>query len=1112
MSVFDPPTMLEILKASAGAIPAQKKFVEDWKAAVKGRLATWLKSRGDDAQLKIQLQWEANIVQYVDFLHKKTTVHANKKHSTGPPPLPLGIPILGPRFIPPGLHTAKKHDPLTVDPSMLYIRPLNIVHPFYYDISTCPQCDSTDVKWDSWTGAGSRDVHGLRCEEKALGFQLRCNPCKVKYGAGGTDVGARNLEGEKLGFSFATTNSIFWDRVEHWKVPRGIPIFLYRSALTRELFDFIVELRPSTTSGRLADNVQQLHLLEYKQRHLEYLTEYKTRLVPGIGPDKCQLKAFSAPHDPSGYNDKSITDDLITSIFLAFSTRTRIEECGKYLRTLTATCINLDQTFKAAAKASVVDDTKARVKLMKGGILSIVNEINLIISWRFCQSGAAAEIVEQLEGLKARFDFLNIDYPISVTVDNCCTVANKIHSVWAAIKVLLDVYHFIMRYAAGILNGAQNPHRKEVLKDVRDAIIKTSATKDGPAKYWLQAEQEMRLAAAFDKWTARGGVWSAAAQNIHGAQMQHVRKGCLHRENQDLPSDGSRIEGSHKGWNSIQRSHASGLEMQTALSHDFVMRRNIRVALNGKASAPTAFVKSTHGSHHVSLVDHTAMTWNNLLAAPGGSAAASNLHPLPRLPDVQSGEKFGLVRSDHTESFGGLFTIKQEPEEEDEDFIKELNSEEREDLVQELGLDATLFTKPLTSPSTPAPALFIDVDSVEISTIIKPHSNPSTDDSGSAAPTMPNISTERVGKRKATLEPDNSSLAISSGSDEPREAKKIHPLFRRLSVPASSEPNVPASVQPAVSSSLTVEQLTAPLPRSNLFPTLTRSQQLFQSLTGTDPRSLKVHKGAEFFLLMDMRVQSQLKSFEMTPKRWVEFTDAYNLRLKALPVVAGHTFVGKNPRALVEKIGEVESQIISRIAKNDFKSLTSGTEGFWKKHCYAVSFIKAEPGESETPTASTDKPKPTRKAQTCTRCKAVKYPGGAGAPENHRRACCSDGFKPTLSDDTPAAWPQPLGVFSDGTEFHPFAFLTNVRELHSKLVVEAVNPRDLSLEQDAFQGLLQDRMVINPMDGAVMWRMFTAFNVPAADNVPENLFVDYNGVRHLYINSLSDTDLVAATE
>jgi hypothetical protein len=38
----------------------------------------------------------------------------------------------------------------------------------------------------------------------------------------------------------------------------GIPYFLYRSALTRELYDFIVELRPSTTSGKLADNIKRV--------------------------------------------------------------------------------------------------------------------------------------------------------------------------------------------------------------------------------------------------------------------------------------------------------------------------------------------------------------------------------------------------------------------------------------------------------------------------------------------------------------------------------------------------------------------------------------------------------------------------------------------------------------------------------------------------------------------------------------------------------------------------------------------------------------------------------------------------------------------------------------
>ncbi|KAJ7692883.1 hypothetical protein B0H17DRAFT_878445, partial [Mycena rosella] len=59
-----------------------------------------------------------------------------------------------------------------------------------------------------------------------------------------------------------------------------------------------------------------------------------------------------------------------------------------------------------------------------------------------------------------------------------------------------------------------------------------------------------------------------------------------------------------------------------------------------------------------------------------------------------------------------------------------------------------------------------------------------------------------------------------------------------------------------------------------------------------------------------------------------------------------------------------------------------------------------------------------RKPQTCTRCKATKYPGPSGAPENHKLKYCSDGFKPTLDDDIPAVWPLPLGIFTTGTDFH----------------------------------------------------------------------------------------------
>lgn len=44
-------------------------------------------------------------------------------------------------------------------------------------------------------------------------------------------------------------------------------------------------------------------------------------------------------------------------------------------------CISLDNTFKAAKKAVVLEKTKERTKLLKGGVLSILNEKNEIIGW-----------------------------------------------------------------------------------------------------------------------------------------------------------------------------------------------------------------------------------------------------------------------------------------------------------------------------------------------------------------------------------------------------------------------------------------------------------------------------------------------------------------------------------------------------------------------------------------------------------------------------------------------------------------------------------------------------------------------------------------------------------
>ncbi len=175
---------------------------------MKNRVNGWKKFRKSHTSSDAQLAWESNVVEYVNYLYRQTKVHGNSK-DTQPKPLSKDIPLLGPRFIPPSyLHIQRRHAAPVIEPESAYLKPLNVVHPFYYPrLACCPQCKSNTVLWEGWTTAGSRDVHGISEEEMALGFQLRCKDCK----ASGTTKGHK--------FCVATSNLVFWVNWEHWEIP-----------------------------------------------------------------------------------------------------------------------------------------------------------------------------------------------------------------------------------------------------------------------------------------------------------------------------------------------------------------------------------------------------------------------------------------------------------------------------------------------------------------------------------------------------------------------------------------------------------------------------------------------------------------------------------------------------------------------------------------------------------------------------------------------------------------------------------------------------------------------------------------------------------------------------
>lgn len=130
--------------------------------------------------------------------------------------------------------------------------------------------------------------------------------------------------------------------------------------------------------------------------------------------------------------------------------------------TVIGRCLSLDNTFRSAAKATIVEKDRARTKLFKGGILSVINKRSEILGWVsnkvflylieglkrhqcFCLSASPDEITEFLQGYMRRCQMLRVAPPEMVIIDNCCNMRNAIQKAIAGVPVRLDVHHFVNR-------------------------------------------------------------------------------------------------------------------------------------------------------------------------------------------------------------------------------------------------------------------------------------------------------------------------------------------------------------------------------------------------------------------------------------------------------------------------------------------------------------------------------------------------------------------------------------------------------------------------------------------------------------------------------------------
>ncbi|KAG2029133.1 hypothetical protein BDR03DRAFT_834066, partial [Suillus americanus] len=180
MSMYEPDILHKLLSALEPK-DSQKKFEANWKSAVKKCIESWTGHADCMANPRPhhQYEWEAEVVEYVNYISDKTHVQSSKALTR--PCLDHKVPILSPHFMPPSyLHTQKQNqsEP-AVNPEISYLKPLHVIHPFYYhELTRCPQCGCSDgIQWDGWTGTGPQDMHSLMLDEAEIGTQLRCKNC-----------------------------------------------------------------------------------------------------------------------------------------------------------------------------------------------------------------------------------------------------------------------------------------------------------------------------------------------------------------------------------------------------------------------------------------------------------------------------------------------------------------------------------------------------------------------------------------------------------------------------------------------------------------------------------------------------------------------------------------------------------------------------------------------------------------------------------------------------------------------------------------------------------------------------------------------------------------------
>ncbi|KAF9526716.1 hypothetical protein CPB83DRAFT_837154 [Crepidotus variabilis] len=127
---------------------------------------------------------------------------------------------------------------------------------------------------------------------------------------------------------------------------------------------------------------------------------------------------------------------------------------------------------------------------------------------------------------------------------------------------------------------------------------------------------------------------------------------------------------------------------------------------NGKTINRKDFLPQANGSHHTQLVNYNIGQFNALCNKQSNNLKA-HLSIFLMLPVIESDKKFGVIPSDHTQSYGGFLAIKTKADSDKDEVdtvLKELDACEADidqsALLAQLGVDQNSIYLPAAQPAS----------------------------------------------------------------------------------------------------------------------------------------------------------------------------------------------------------------------------------------------------------------------------------------------------------------------------------------------------------------------------------------------------------------------------